>query len=341
VSDTVSATLASILRSGRSELNTRFAEARVRHGDLDAEAFGDFVRTAIDPLVIAVERVRPDAVTNVARAAYDVGLELVGQKLAGRSARAPHVADTWHRVLPTVPSLVASDPERVISAVCNAAHNLSTTAGARPTQWIDTMAQLGHECADVATFLRLGQVAAWRAGMAHFRAGALAEADKLPEPLALAAIGAPTARWSRVRDRLAAVPWFDPSAPNDQPIMPRVTARAGAFRGFGGLFTAPPTVAMADNRLFVRDGNECWLLEADLFGATFNRTTIEEFDRAASRPAFTDGVSLRGTTLTVRGTKVDLSDAVDEVSSACANRTTLALTSPFTHAITLVALPSA
>jgi hypothetical protein len=98
---------------------------------------------------------------------------------------------------------------------------------------------------------------------------------------------------------------------------------------------------MADERLFVRGGSECWLLEADAFGATFHRATTEEFDRARSRPAFVDGVSLRGTTLAVRGKSVSLSSVVDEVSSACASRTTLALTSPFTHAVVLVALPPA
>ena len=341
MSNTVSSTLAAVLRSGRSELNTRFAEARVRHADLDADAFAEFVRTAIDPIVVAVERTRPESVTDVTRAAYDIALELIGQKLAGRSARAPHVTHAWQRVLPTVASLVAADPERMIAAVCNAVHHLSATVGARPASWIDTMVQLGSQCTDVATFLALGQVAAWRAGMAHFRAGALATASKLPESLALAAIGAPAVRWSEIHARLVADPWFDPSMPNDRASGPRVVARAGAFRGFGGLFTEPPTVAIADEQLFVRGGKECWLLEADAFGATFHRATAEEFDRARLRPAFADGVSLRGTTLTVRGNSVSLSSAVDEVTSACASRTTLALTSPFTHAVVLVALPPA
>ena len=337
----VSTTLAAVLRSGRSELNTRFAEARVRHPDLDATVFAEFIRTAIDPLVVEVERTQPESVTAVARAAYDIGLELVGQKLAGSSARTPHVNDAWRRVLPAVAPLVAAEPERMIAVVCNAAHHLSATAGAKPTTWIGTMSRLGTQCTEAATFLALGQVAAWGAGMAHFRESALAAAEKLPEPLALAAIGAQGARWSDVRDRFTVDRWFDPSAPNGQTKVPRVVARAGAFRGFGGLFTEPPIVAMADDQLFVRGGNECWLLAADAFGATFHRATAEEFDRAKSRPAFAEGVSLRATTLTVRGTSVNLSAMVDEVSSACASRTTLALTSPHTHAVVLVALPVA
>jgi hypothetical protein len=120
-----------------------------------------------------------------------------------------------------------------------------------------------------------------------------------------------------------------------------VAAHAGAFRGFGGLFTEPPTVAMADERLFVRAGTQCWLLTADAFGATFHRATDEEFERARARSALPAGVALRGTALTVHGSTVDLPDVFDQLSSACGSSTTLALTSPRTHAIVLVALPVA
>jgi hypothetical protein len=340
VSVTVSSALAGVLRSGRSELNTRFNEARVRRPDLDAEAFAEFVRSALDPVVIAVDRVRPEAVTDVARAAYDIALELVGQRLVGRSARTPHVDSAWRRILPAVAPLVAMEPERAIAAVCNAAHQLSTTAGARPIGWIDVMTRLGPECRDVATLLTLGQVGAWRSGLAHFRESAIAAADTLPESLALAVVGASGERWSAIRARLACDPWFDPATPNGDRKTPRVVGRAGAFRGFGGLFVEPPSVAMADEQLFVRSGRDCWLMKADAFGATFHRATSEDFDRARAASRFPDGVSLRGTTLSVRGASTDLGGAVGEVSSACANRSTLALTSPHTHAIVLVALPA-
>jgi hypothetical protein len=338
---TVSAPLAAVLRSGRAELNARFAAARVRHPDLDAQVFADFVRDAIDPLVVAVARAGPDRVTDVVLAAYDIALELVGQKLVGRPARTPHVGDAWRRVLPEVATLVAREPERIIAAVCNASHHLSTTPGARPTAWIDGMCRAATQCTDGTTFLTLGQVVAWRAGLAHFRETALAAADTLPEPLALSAIGARSMSWSAVRDRLLADPWFDPAMPNEKTGAPRVAARPGAFRGFGGLFTEPPAVATSDDQLFVRSGAECWLLKADAFGATFHRATPADFESARVRSTLPKGVSVRGNTLTVEGKWVGLPGVFDEVSSACASRTTLALTSPRTHAILLVALPVA
>jgi hypothetical protein len=184
VSAAISPTLGAVLRAERHQLNERFAVARLRHPDLDAEAFAGFIRGAVDPLVGAVARTRFERVTDVTLAAYDIALELVGQKLVGRSARTPHVGGAWRRILPEVAPLVAADPQRMIGAVCNASHHVSSTPGARPGAWIDLMVRLAGQCSDTATFLTLGQVAAWRAGMAHFREGALAAADKLPASLA-------------------------------------------------------------------------------------------------------------------------------------------------------------
>jgi hypothetical protein len=98
---------------------------------------------------------------------------------------------------------------------------------------------------------------------------------------------------------------------------------------------------MADERLFVRAGTQCWLLTADAFGATFHRATHEEFERGRGRSALPAGVAVRGTALIVHGSTVDLPDVFGQVGSACASRTTLALTSPYAHAIALVALPVA
>ena len=181
-------------------------------------------------------------------------------------------------MLPAVAPLVAGAPDRILGAVSNALHNLATTPGARPEDWLTALERLGPECKDPDTLLRLGQVAGWKAGLAHFRASALAAADALPNSLALAAVGAPASgEWSEVRKRLLADPWFDPATPavaTAQTKRLRVMTQAGAFRGFGGLFPEPPRVAGTGDHFLVRSGEECWLLTADLFGATFHRSSI-------------------------------------------------------------------
>src|SRR5262249_19892009 len=109
----ISAGLASVLRSGRAEFNARFAAARHVHPNLDAAAFAEFLGTAVDELAQAVERVRPDHLGAVTMAAYDAALELVGQNLAGPGARQPAIEEGWRRVLPNAAPLVGIAPDRV------------------------------------------------------------------------------------------------------------------------------------------------------------------------------------------------------------------------------------
>ena len=332
----VSAALASILRSGRVDFNARFAAVRRIHPDLKAEAFAEFLRTAGDDLVQAVEKVRADRLGEVTMEAYDAALELVGQNLAGPGARLTAVEDGWRRILPKVASLVAAAPGRLIPAVCNAVHQLASTPEARPTQWIEIMEQLGPQCADADVFLRLGQVAAWRAGLAHFREGAIAAGDALPESLALAALGAKSpSTWTDVRTRLLGNPWYDPASTAKNSSAIRMVAQAGWFRGFGGLFVEPPLVVSSGEHFLARSNGDCWLLTADVFGATFHRASMKEFEAGERR--LPPGLQVKGSRVAFNGNRLEF-PALGEFTSATANATTLALTSPLTHSIVLVAL---
>jgi hypothetical protein len=334
----VSDPLASVLRSGRADFNARFVSARRRYPDLDPIAFSGFLQTTVDGIVQAVDAIRPDRVADVVMASYDGALELVGQKLAGHGARHPFVEEGWRRILPKAAPLVATAPGRVLAAVSNALLQIAATPGARPEQWIGSLEILAPRCPDVDTLLRLGQVAAWRAGLAHFRHGALAAADALPAPLALAALEAsPSATWNDLRSRLQSNPWFDPTGRSDGAGSVRVAAQAGAFRGFGGLFTEPPRVVLSGDHFLIRSGEGCWLLTADIFGATFHRAPVEDFAVAQKRPSLPPGVRINGAGIIIRGTRLEF-PALGEFTSAAANRHTLALTSELTHAVVLVAL---
>src|SRR6185295_3137742 len=98
----VSTALASILRSGRAEFNSRFVAARRLHPELEPGAFTEFLATAVDTLAQAVAKVRAERLGEVVLAAYDAGLELVGQKLAGPKARVTGIEEAWHRILPKI-----------------------------------------------------------------------------------------------------------------------------------------------------------------------------------------------------------------------------------------------
>jgi hypothetical protein len=334
----VSPALSSILASGRAVFNARFSAARRLYPDLDPGAFSEFVATRLDELAKAVEAVRPDRVGEVTTAAYDVGLELLGEKVIGPGARCWSVSEAWRRILPKTAIHVSSAPGRLIPAICNAVWQLENMPGANPGLWIELMESFGPECPDLETLLKLGQFAAWRAGLAHFRQSALEAGSTLPDRLALAVVGARAeSSWAAVRDKLRTNPWFNPAAENDASGLFRVVAQAGAFKGFGGLFSEPPIVRGAGDHFLVKSGGEFWLLTADAFGATLHRAGVEEFQNARGEEAPSD-LKVKGARLAYKKDTIEFPE-LGEFTSFAANATTVAITSRFTHSIILAALP--
>ncbi|HEY2376117.1 MAG TPA: hypothetical protein VGH98_09100 [Gemmatimonadaceae bacterium] len=324
----VSEQFARVLRSSRDELNARFVAARQQYPALAGDAFMAFLTSVVEPLICAVAAACPDRSDAVAFAAYDVALELVGQRIAG--ARGAAIDTIWRRVLPATARIVAMEPSRVLASLSNAAHQLEGTPGANVGGWVDNMSRLAPECSSVDELLRVGQVAAWRAGMSHFRRGAIGAAAALPEPLALAAVGASAScRWPAIEAGLLGSEWFDPSRPDDRRVsgngdLLRAIATVGAFRGFGGVFVDPPRVTYGAGHFHVSSGDETWLLTADLYGATLHR--VGPNDVQLPKPL----ASLP------RGVRVP--EGPGTVTSAAFSETTLAVTWSLTHQVTLLAL---
>lgn len=317
---------AAVLKSARAEFNARFAQAQRQYPALDAAAFAEFLETAADPLVRAVASAQPDAAADTARAAYDAALTLVGRRLAGPHARAHSIDDAWRKVLCAAAPMAAAEPERLISAVSNAVHNLAVTPGTRTADWIASMQTLAPRAGNADTLLRLGQVLAWRCGMAHYRNAALDTAGKLPLPLALAAIGAAeTADWATENARLRANPWQVPG--NTTPLNGLVR-KTGRFRGFGGLFSEPPCVIGGDDEIVVLSGDDAWQLHADAFGATLLRITPDA-TRASPR-------TKRG-----RPAGIALPAWLGNPTSIAETDTTIAVTGETTHSVLLYARSAA
>ncbi len=334
--------LANALAADRAGFNARFALARRRLPGLDGRALLAFLAAVVDPVAEAVARVRPERVGHFVQAAFDAALELVGQRLAGPGARERVQEEGWLRILPAAAPLLAEHPGSLVSAVGNALHRLSATPGARPGDWSAAMASAAPLCPDLATLLRFGQVASWRAGLAHYRASALAGAGALPESLALAALGAgPGWDWPRLRQRLAADPWFDPAAraPDSAdargPL--RLAARIGAFRGFGGLFAEPPGVAVVAGDLIVSSGADRWVLYADAFGAALHRTRADGGTPAPGRGRLSQELVADGCSVLRGKERLDLPE-LGRFAGIAVTPHTLALTSPLSHAVFLVSL---
>lgn len=276
--------LVDFLRTRRADCNARFAAARRRWPRLDAADFSLFLRDHLSPLATALASAAPAQSLIMLDQAYDLGLQLVAEKIAGPSATHPEVNHLWREVFPTLAVPLAAAPRRLLGSLSNAAHHLAATPGTRPKLWRSRLSALAPRCADASQLLIVAQLLAWRAGLAHYRASALAAADTLPPALALAVFDAPAGLdWPQVRAAHLANPWLG-YGPDQRPLAPAaLTRRLGAFRGFGGPFMTPPLVSRSGAQLLVRSGDEAWILLADAFGATLHRASPQEI--AAAQPA--------------------------------------------------------
>jgi len=113
-----------------------------------------------------------------------------------------------------------------------------------------------------------------------------------------------------------------------------LVARVGAFRGFGGLFLSPPSVTCPAGQFLVTDGVGQWLLTADRFGATLHRATTPPTGPAARQPPFYK-LDTRGKV--TRGKHSATFPELAGSQSSAADATTLAVTTPLSHAVFLVA----
>ncbi|AQR68867.1 hypothetical protein BZG29_11350 [Janthinobacterium sp. LM6] len=321
----ISPAFAAILASGRAQFNARAAEARRRFPALDMAAFGAFLQDGVDPLVAAVSAAAPERVGGLTLAAYDMALELVGHGLAGPAAKNPFLNTVWRELAPSFAPLLATAPVDVLGMLSNAAIHISSVAGARPAQWQAGMAAVAPQVGSVAQLRAVGQVLAWRAGVAHFRQGALAAADTLPHALALAAFGEPGAQWPQVHAQLRDYPWRGNAEGRE----------FGSFSGLGGDFATPPLVRATQDGFVVRSAERHYLLVADAYGAVLHSATAQEFELAQTGvPA---SVRLDGATVHVGARSIALDLPTCDIALA-ANAHTLAITSPWTHAIRLLPL---
>jgi len=329
----VSEAFARALSASRAGFNARVVEARHRHPSLDTAAFAAFLGAAVDPLVNAAARVAPDRAAAVTDVAYDAALELVGQGLVGAGDRGALVEVVWRELLPLCAPLLAQQPLEVIGALTNAALYLSRLSGVRGGEWRQEMQRLAPALDTVPHLRGIGQVVAWRAGAAHFREGALQAAEGLPEAAALAAMGVAgdALTWADVRARLRDDPWWSPDA--RRVAAARKGVEVGAFTGFGGTFAEPPSVRAGAQGFVVGSGGRFSLLHADVYGAVLQASTSEAYAAAAAAPA-QGGPRIAGSTLRFAQEAIALDLPPEGLALVC-DAHTVAVTSPFTHAIRL------
>jgi hypothetical protein len=327
----ISRAFADVLAAGRKGFNHRVREAQRIYPAFRADAFRWFLEEGVDAVAVAVEQVDRSRLPAAMLAAYEVALELAGRSLVGSAARSQALADAWRSLSLPLARPIAAQPAQVLGMLSNAIIHLEGIVGARIGQWSEELAALAPYIESVEQLRIAGQVLAWRAGAAHFRAGAIAAAAALPEALALRAFGAGGASsWHAFRSSVEHEPWWgggDPHALRER--------RVGSFSGFGGQFAMPPEVRVAGEVFFVKSGDRYFLLIADAYGAVLQPADAEEFEHAdAVHPdcdhAVRDGI------LVVGSRRVGL-DVPAQGLAVCANTATIAIASPYTHTIRLLA----
>ncbi len=331
--------LAEALKRGRDGFNARFAVAR-KARPIDAEAFLAHLAHVVAPIVDAVAARFSEKVDQVTSELYDLSLELIGSSVIGPGSKSQGVAQAWRALLPRAPHLMAREPGRVAACVTNAVYNLQTSVSPRADEWLTIMQAIVPSCAAVQPFLDAGKVAAWRCGLAQYRAGALAVARQMDAALAAGALGLPTsteaAALRLALDRMAGNPWLTPTealSGAGDPKRLRLVRRAGAFRGFGGPFLRPPVVAFADGQWLASDGETTFGLIADVFGEHFFR-----LDQPA--PAVTGtmkSVVIDSSGAVQWGQAAARWEALTARSSLATDEVTLAVTLPTSHHVFLLA----
>lgn len=327
----ISRAYADVLAANRSGFNQRVREAQRIFPAFRTDAFLQFLEEAVDSVAVAVEQVDRGRLPASVLAAYEVGLELAGRSLVGPSARTRTLVEAWRGLFPCLAGLIAAQPAQVLAMLSNAIVHLEGIPGARIAQWTEELAAIAPRLQSVEQMRVAGQVLAWRAGAAHFRAGAFACAAALPEDLALRAFGAVGwSAWQAFSSDAAHDPWWggkDRYALRERHV--------GGFTGFGGQFATPPEVRPAGESFFVRSGDRHFLLIADAYGAVLHPAGAEEFARADSAPRPVDHRVGEGVLL-VGSRQIEL-DVPEQGLAVCATAATIAVTSPYTHAIRLLA----
>jgi hypothetical protein len=243
------------------------------------------VSQRIDPVALAVAAIAPDRVAQVVEEAFSLNVRLVDHALSGK--RRALGDQVWRQAATALAVAVAQQPTDTLTMLTNAVLTLAATPPARPQEWIARMASLGS-LVHADTMAATGQLVAWRSGMAQYRSGAIAIADSLPEPLALAAIGAEgpapgssQLSWQALREALVADRWWGHTTQT-------ASHAVGGFVGFGGPFTTPPQVRSTEQDFLVCSGEQTWLLIADAFGATLHLTDRSDYRRAKRAVAVAD-----------------------------------------------------
>ena len=269
----VNGALAGALARNREKLNAQYDYfTRVLRRNVDPEELSIHLMVNVAPVAQAVEAVDPARVDKAVEELFGVSLELIGAGYIGERARHKWPEKVFMDLLPAAARFLAANPRLVAASLVNAAVAMEGEPSARVGDWVDGMKSAAAVAETVKDYLDAGMALSWRCGMAHYRRGALALMETIPERILFSIFEtAPSAPAGRA-DLLEALanPW-PASEEKGEKENRKPAAVAGGFTGFGGPFTQPPVVFLEDGAIAAGDGVNTFSVFADRFGAVVKR----------------------------------------------------------------------
>jgi hypothetical protein len=318
--------LAQVLRDRRDFFNARFERAKHSSPNLSAPPLFAFLDECLLPLVLAVNKDAPDRVAAVVEAGFDVALTLVASGLWPNSEKLPILRHAFAVSLPALRRPIGQAPQLLLTKLLNAL----LSANLDVLLWLARLESMSAALHTPQQVLDAGLIAAWRGGLAHFRAQALQRLAQVP-PLALRTLFASQLAVDALISNLQTQRWYRAHA---ELGADEIAARVGAFVSLGGPFAAPPTLRSEGQQIFVSSADRHWLLDADAYGFTLHAADSAEF---ASAPKPSAAMPPQRVLKWRCGKRSVALTQWGEISSFVATADTLALTHTRSHAITLIA----
>ena len=324
----------------RESLNQRFKFAARQHR-IDPQAFLEHMTERVNPIIAAVHAVFPERLRIVTSELFNVSLDLFAASLLSADAELPILDRLWRELLPKIPQFIARDPHRVTGSLCNAVLQIYRQTASGAEDWLNRMGEMAPRCSSPQQMLDAGKVLSWTCGMAQYRIAALQSARQLDHELLVRIFALPESITSEqmtgLLDRWEQNPWQAPSA--DSPTSNAViqVATVGAFRGFGGAFLSPPTVAFEEGNLIVDDFRSIWQLYADRFGSYFHRVGDSHGRKRVAKAKRTDPVRIAGDGTVSWNSRSFQFSHLASATSAAFNGVTFAVTIPNSFHVFLLA----
>jgi hypothetical protein len=309
------------MKSGRSLFNEAIADARRKQPGFDVPALSSWLTGPFASLAETVPRFTDE----LASAGLDVSIMLVAHGLiSGPGYSQFH--DLWAKVLSRCPELLSTYPRETLGIFHNAALNIRSSGKGVFSRWIDSLDALTDQVKTLPDLKNLCSVLAWTSGLAPYRISALEAAEKLPKELAHQALSVSSSvdiQESIIRFRENR--WYNPKGSEEKSL--KVIHEVGAFTGFNGKFTDPPSVRACNDYYAVKSGNNYYTLCADTFGAVLLGGSESEYSNAMEQ------------TEEIPEGLLSLINLPEEGLSMTCSCDSIAVFSPWSYTILLISLP--